>query len=58
LVGKPEGKRSLVRPGCIWENNIKKDLKEIIWEGVDRVLVLDRERWPAVMNAVMNIRPL
>jgi hypothetical protein len=29
LVGKPEGKRSLVRPRCRCENNIRMDLKEI-----------------------------
>jgi hypothetical protein len=26
LVGKPEGKRSLGRPRCMWKNNIKMDL--------------------------------
>jgi hypothetical protein len=31
MVGKPEGKRSLGRPWLRWENNIKKDLKEIVW---------------------------
>ena len=29
LVGKPEGKRPLVRPRCRWEDNIKMDLKEM-----------------------------
>jgi hypothetical protein len=36
LVGKPEGKRPLVRRGCIWEDNIKMDLGEIelgVWTG-------------------------
>jgi hypothetical protein len=31
LVGKPEGKRSLVRPGRRWEDNIKMDLQDIGW---------------------------
>jgi hypothetical protein len=34
LVGKPEGKRSLGRPICSWENNIKMDLREIGWGGI------------------------
>jgi hypothetical protein len=33
LVGKPEGKRPLVRPTCRWEDIIKKDLREIGWGG-------------------------
>jgi hypothetical protein len=35
LVGKPEGKRSLGRPRRGWMNNIKMDLREIEWDGVD-----------------------
>jgi hypothetical protein len=35
LVGKPEGKRLLGRHGCSWEDNIKIDLREIGWSGVD-----------------------
>jgi hypothetical protein len=35
FVQKPEGKRSLVRPRCRWEDNIRMDLREIGWEGVD-----------------------
>jgi hypothetical protein len=35
LVGKLEGKRPLGRPRCMWVNNIKIDLKEIGWNGVD-----------------------
>ena len=34
-VGKAEGKRPFARPGCKWEDNIKMDVKEIGWEGVD-----------------------
>jgi hypothetical protein len=34
LVGKPAGKMPLRRPNCIWEDNIKMDLKEIGWKGV------------------------
>jgi len=37
LVGKPEGKRQLGRPGCRWEDNVtsRMDLKEVVREGVD-----------------------
>jgi len=35
LVGKPEGKRPLGRPRRRWEDNIRMDLKELGWEGVD-----------------------
>jgi hypothetical protein len=33
LVGKPEGKRTLERPRCRWEDSIKIYLKEIVWSG-------------------------
>jgi hypothetical protein len=35
LVGKPEGKRSLRRPRRRWVDNIKMDLREIEWDGMD-----------------------
>jgi hypothetical protein len=44
LVLKPEGKRPLVRTRHRWENNIRIDLREIGWEGVDQThLVQDRD---------------
>ena len=52
LVGKPEGKRPLGRPRRRWENNIKMDLQEVDW--ID--LAQDRNRWWALVNAVMNCR--
>jgi hypothetical protein len=59
LVGKPEGKRPLGRPMRRWEDDIKMDLREIGWGGVEWIhLVLDRDRWRAVVNAVMNLRIL
>jgi len=36
LVGKPEGKRPLLRPRCRWEDNIKMDLQEVGCGGMDR----------------------
>jgi hypothetical protein len=57
LVGKPEGKRPLGRPRRTWEDGIKMDLREIGWgEGVEWIHVArDRDRWQAIVNAVMNL---
>jgi hypothetical protein len=35
LVGKPEGKRPLGRPRRGWVDNIKMNLREIGWDGMD-----------------------
>ena len=57
LVGKPEGKKPLGRPRHRWEDNIKMDLQEVGCEGVDFIkLAQDRDRWQAVVNAVMNLQ--
>ena len=57
LVGKPEIKRPLGRPRHRWEDNIEMDLQEVGCGGVDWIeLVQDRDRWRALVNAVMNIR--
>jgi hypothetical protein len=37
LVEKPEGRRSLGRPRRIWVDNIKIDLREMGWYGLDRI---------------------
>jgi hypothetical protein len=59
LVGKPEGKGPLERPRRRWEDWIKMDLREIGWGGVEWThLGQDRDRWRAVVNAVMNLRVL
>jgi hypothetical protein len=56
LVGKPEGKRPLGRPTRKWENNIKMDLQEDGCKGVDWIkLAQVRDRWRALVNAVMNL---
>jgi hypothetical protein len=53
LVGKPEGRRPFGR----WEDNIKMDLREVGCGGADWVdLAQDRDRWRALVNAVMNLR--
>jgi len=57
LVGKPEGKRPLWRPRRRWEDNIKMDLQEVGYGGMDWIdLAQDRDRWRALVNAVMNLR--
>jgi hypothetical protein len=56
LVGKPEGKRPLERPRCRWVDNIKIDLREIGWVGMDWMdLNQDRDHWRAFINTVMNL---
>ena len=55
LVAKPEGKRLLRRTSNRWENNIEMDLQEMGCEGMDWT-DLDRNRFRAVVNAVMNLR--
>jgi hypothetical protein len=57
LVGKPEGKWPLGIPRHRWVNNIKMDLREIGWDGMDwNDLVHDRDQWRAIVNTVMNLR--
>jgi hypothetical protein len=57
LVGKPEGKRPLERSRCRWVDNIKMDLREIGWDGIDWIdLAQDRDQWRALVNTVMNLR--
>jgi hypothetical protein len=59
LVGKPEGRRPLGRPRRRWEDGVRMDLTEIGLEGVDWIrLTQDRDRWRAVVSAVMNLRVL
>ena len=54
---KPEGERPLGRPRRIWEDNIKKDLQEVGCGGMDWIeLAQDRDRWRAIVNAVMNLQ--
>jgi hypothetical protein len=56
LVGEPNGRRPLGRPRRTWVDNIKMDLGEIGWVGVDCIgLAQRRDRWRALVNSVMNI---
>jgi hypothetical protein len=56
LVGRPEGRRPLGRPRHRWENNIKMDLQEVEWVGMNWIeLAQDRDSWWALVNVVMNL---
>jgi hypothetical protein len=56
LVDKPEGKRPLGRPRRRWVDNIRKDLGEVRWGGVNWIgLAQDRNRWRALVYVVMNL---
>ena len=57
LVGKPGGKRPLGIPRRRWEDNIKIDIQEVVCGRMDWIdLAQDRDRWRALVNAVMNFR--
>jgi hypothetical protein len=55
LVGKSEGKRPLGRPRCSWEDNIRMNLREIWWQGVDWVHLAQDI---VAVNTVMKLRVL
>jgi hypothetical protein len=56
LVGKPEGKRPLGEPRHRWVNNIRINLRETGWEGLDWVhLTQDRDQWKVPLSIVMNL---
>jgi hypothetical protein len=54
--GGPEGNRPLGRPRCSWEDNIKMDLQEVRWGGMDWIFLAQKwDRSQAVVNVVMNL---
>jgi hypothetical protein len=56
-VGRPEGRRPLGRPRRRWEDTIKMGVQEVGWGGMDWIdMTQDRDRWRAVVSAVMNLR--
>ena len=57
LVGKPEGKRPLVRRRRRWVDNIRMDLQEVGCRYMDWIgLAQHRDRWQTVVSAVMKLR--
>jgi hypothetical protein len=57
LVGKPEGKRPMGRTRRRWEDNIRMVFREVGCGGMNWIgLAQDRDRWRALVNAVMNLR--
>jgi hypothetical protein len=57
LVGKPEGKRPLVRPRRRWVDNIRTDLQDVGCDYMGWIgLAKDRDRWRTLVSAVMNLR--
>jgi hypothetical protein len=59
LMGKPEGKRPLERPRRRWEDGIRLDLREIGWDSVEWIqLVQDTNQWWALVNTMMYLRVL
>jgi hypothetical protein len=57
MVGRLAGRRPLGRPRCRWEDNIKMDLQEVGWDGVDWIdMAQYNDRWRAVVSAVMDLR--
>jgi hypothetical protein len=51
LVGNPKGKKPLGRPRRRWVDNMKMDLREIGWDGMDWIhLAQDRDQWRALVN--------
>jgi hypothetical protein len=56
-VGKPDGKRPLGRSRRRWTDNIKMDLREIGWDGMQLInLAQARDQWRALVNTIMNLR--
>jgi hypothetical protein len=57
LVGKPEGRRPLGRPIHRWVDDIKINLRETGWGGMDWIhLAYDRDQWRALVNTIMKLR--
>jgi hypothetical protein len=57
IVGKSDGKRALRRPRRRWVDDVKMDLGDIIWGGMDWIyLTQDRDKWRALVNSVTIFR--
>jgi hypothetical protein len=57
LVGRPKGRRPLGRPRRRWKDHIKMGIREVGCGSMNWIdLAQNRDRWPALVNAVMNLR--
>jgi hypothetical protein len=57
LIGKPEGERPRERPRRRCEDNVRVDLREIGWKGVDWIRMdRDRDQWRPLVDTEMNLR--
>jgi hypothetical protein len=57
LVGKPGGKRPFGRASRTWKDNIRMDLREIGWEGVDwKHLAQGKDQWLYLVKTVVNLQ--
>jgi hypothetical protein len=57
FVGKPGGRRPLGRPRRRWVDNIRAELREIGWDGVDWIDgAQDMDKWRALVDTVLNFR--
>jgi hypothetical protein len=56
MVGKSEGNRLLGRPRRRWVNNIKADLRNIGWGGIELIDLTEDNQWRALVNTLMNRR--
>jgi hypothetical protein len=56
FIGQPEGKRPLGRPRRRWEYNIRMNIRQVAWEGVDWIhLAQGTDQWRTLVNRVTNI---
>jgi hypothetical protein len=57
LLGKPEGRKPMGRPGHKWKYNIKLNLQHVGFGGMDWIaLAQERDSCRALVNAIMNLR--
>jgi hypothetical protein len=58
LVGKAEGKRTLRRPRCRWEDGIKMVIRDLLGGGGGDVVWINlaeaRDQWWALVNPLIN----
>jgi hypothetical protein len=57
VVGMPQGNTSLGRIRCRWDDNIKINLREVGWGGIDWIhLAEDRDQWSPLVNMIMKLQ--